>query len=155
MIEYLLQFEPSRRLDAHSALQHVYFTATPIAPPTIPNTVTNSAASLALPPRVAARASQASAAVAAQQAQQQQQQQQMAQQQQQQQIQQAQHNQQAREYMMAQQAQAQAQGQQGQGYYGKSLYFPTREIGIKLRKLEKVKMKGRSLGRQGEKGTDV
>jgi len=87
LLEGLLQFEPNRRYDAHQALTHPYFTSGPIAPPTIPNTVSSSTSSLALPPRVAARASQASAAV---QAQQQQQLQQQALQQQQQQLAQAQ-----------------------------------------------------------------
>ncbi|KAK1927818.1 Pkinase-domain-containing protein [Papiliotrema laurentii] len=109
LIEHLLQFEPTRRYDAHTALQHPYFTAGPIAPPTLPASVSSSTASLALPPRVAQRASQASQAVQAQQAQQaaaaaaaqQQQQAMMAQQQQQHMM------------MMEQARQQQAQG----GYY--------------------------------------
>ena len=67
LLEHLLQFEPSRRLDAHEATVHPYFTAGPIAPPHIPSAVSAATSSLALPPRVAARASQASAAVQAQQ----------------------------------------------------------------------------------------
>jgi len=70
LLEHLLQFEPNRRYDAHTAMGHPYFTAAPIAPPSIPASVSSSTASLALPPRVAARASQASAAVAQQQQQQ-------------------------------------------------------------------------------------
>jgi negative regulator of PHO system len=72
LLEHLLQFEPNRRYDALQAMDHPYFTAAPIAPPSIPVSVSSSTASLALPPRVAARASQASAAVAQQQQQQQQ-----------------------------------------------------------------------------------
>lgn len=70
LLEHLLQFEPNRRYDANEALAHPYFTAGPISP-AVPPGVASGAASLALPPRVAARASQASAAVQAQQAQQQ------------------------------------------------------------------------------------
>lgn len=68
LLEHLLQFEPNRRYDANEALAHPYFTAGPISP-AVPPGVASGAASLALPPRVAARASQASAAVQAQQAQ--------------------------------------------------------------------------------------
>jgi negative regulator of PHO system len=105
LMEHVLQFEPNRRLDAHTALQHPYFTSGPIAPPTLPNNGLNSnASSLALPPHVAARATQMSAAVTAQQRQQQQQQHQI------QQIPPYQGNQ-----MQAQaQAQAQVQAQQQQ-----------------------------------------
>ncbi|WVO14693.1 hypothetical protein L204_102331 [Cryptococcus depauperatus] len=70
LLEHLLQFEPTRRHDAHQAMTHPYFTAGPIAPPTLPETASvPTSSSLALPPRVAARANQASAAVQAQQAQ--------------------------------------------------------------------------------------
>jgi len=103
LLEYLLQFEPSRRYDAHQAAAHPYFTAGPIAPPTIPSSVSTSTASLALPPRVAARASQASAAV---QAQQQAQQAQMLAQQQ-------------HQYMMMTE-QARQQQAASAGYYGES-----------------------------------
>jgi serine/threonine protein kinase len=113
LIEHLLQFEPTRRYDAHQSLAHQYFTAGPIAPPTIPASVSSSTASLALPPRVAQRASQASQAV-------QQQQQQAAAaaaaQQQQQQQQQALLAQQQQQHMMMME-QARAQQAQG-GYYG-------------------------------------
>ncbi|KGB76674.1 CMGC/CDK/CDK5 protein kinase [Cryptococcus deuterogattii 99/473] len=110
LLEHLLQFEPTRRYDAHQAMTHPYFTSGPIAPPTLHdnNPAVPSASSLALPPRVAARASQASAAVQAQQAAQAQAQAQAAQ----------------NAQMMAQQQQQQQQqyemmmGQQGmQGYY--------------------------------------
>jgi len=112
LIEHLLQFEPTRRYDAHQSLQHQYFTAGPIAPPTIPASVSSSTASLALPPRVAQRASQASQAVQ----QQQQQAAAAAAQQQQQQQQQALLAQQQQQHMMMME-QARAQQAQG-GYYG-------------------------------------
>ncbi|CAD6579612.1 MAG: negative regulator of the PHO system [Tremellales sp. Tagirdzhanova-0007] len=67
LLEHLLQFEPARRYGAHEAAMHPYFTASPIAPPHVPSAVSAATSSLALPPRVAARASQASAAVQAQQ----------------------------------------------------------------------------------------
>ncbi len=105
LLEHLLQFEPSRRYDAHQAAAHPYFTSGPIAPPTIPSSVSTSTASLALPPRVAARASQASAAVQAQQAAQ---------------LQQAQQSQilaaQQHQYMMM--TEQARQQQQATGYYG-------------------------------------
>jgi len=109
LLEGLLQFEPNRRYDAHQALTHPYFTSGPIAPPTIPNTVSSSTSSLALPPRVAARASQASAAV---QAQQQQQLQQQALQQQQQQLAHAQAQIQMQQQQQMQQPGYGANGQQ-------------------------------------------
>lgn len=100
---------------------HPYFTAGPIAPPTIPASVSSSTASLALPPRVAQRAHQASQAVQAQQqaAAQQQQvaQQQAAQQQQALLAQQQQQHMMMMEQARQQQAQQQAQG----GYYGMSI----------------------------------
>jgi negative regulator of PHO system len=124
LLEHLLQFEPNRRYDAITAMQHPYFTAAPIAPPAIPASVSSSTASLALPPRVAARASQASAAVAQQQ-QQQQQQQLLAQQQQQQMAQQ--------QMMLEQQARQQ---QAAQGYYGQSRLGRSRGLLMKKEQIQ-------------------
>lgn len=118
LLEHLLQFEPNRRYTAIDALAHPYFTSGPITPATLSPSVSSSTASLALPPRVAARASQASAAVQAQQQQQQQAQAQAqvaAQAQAAQQQAALQQQQQQYNLMMAQQAAVQQQG-----YYGES-----------------------------------
>ena len=121
LLECLLQFEPTRRYDAHQAMVHPYFSAGPIPPPGIPSAPSSSTASLALPPRVAARASQASAVVQAQNAQ-------MAAEQQARSAVQVQAQQNAQAMMAAQQQymmQAQQQGHYGeqqQGHYGEQYY---------------------------------